>query len=539
MNNACKLGRAAGLAALAWAAIGGAAAHGLVQDPPSRNWYCGAVTKPDQVRWGTPQYPQCGKAFDSHPDPNAGYQFMSVLTHARGRAVVTPLPANVCGFNSETFKNGPTPWDAAMDWPTSNISAGRRKFSWNVSWGSHFSDTEEFRYWITKPGFAFSPNKALAWSDFEDQPFCVQKYDDKAPNANANVVPDKAATMFHTYCSVPARAGRHVIYAEWGRNQWTLERFHGCIDVVFDGSSGGGGGGGTTPAPQAAITLSPAVSQFVGAGNLVLDAGRSTGTTLSYQWSVTPASSASHRLEDANRAQARLVLLEPAASQSLQIGLLVRDATGRTSAASTTLTHKPSIPAAWADLGPLTASARTLLAGDQLSLRTVLTNGQDQYTPVPVLKLSSSTAGASAWPLALANAVNATNGSLRVGVLGSDGSTVTPVADATRNRIYARPSASVKSAFLVVTSAPAAVSASYAVNSDWATGYCATITVKNNGSTVVSPWRTSMKIVGRINGAWNIDWTQSGDTLSFSGPSWGNTLQPGGSFSNAGFCAAK
>ena len=55
----------------------------------------------------------------------------------------------------------------------------------------------------------------------------------------------------------------------------------------------------------------------------------------------------------------------------------------------------------------------------------------------------------------------------------------------------------------------------------------------------VSPWRTSMKIAGRINGAWNIDWTQSGDTLSFSGPSWGNTLPPGGSFSNAGFCAAK
>lgn len=538
MNNACKLGRAAGLAALAWAAISGAAAHGLVQDPPSRNWYCGAVTKPDQVRWGTPQYPQCGKAFDSHPDPNAGYHFMSVLTHARGRAAVTPLPANVCGFNSESFKNGPTPWDAAMDWPTTKISAGPRKFSWNISWGPHFSDTEEFRYWITKPGFAFSATRPLAWSDFEDQPFCVQKYDDKNPTANPAVVADKAATMFHTTCTVPARSGRHVIYAEWGRNQWTLERFHGCIDVAFDGT-GSGGGGSTTPAPQAVMSLSPAGSEFVGAGNLVLDAGRSSGTVLSYQWSVTPASSASHRLEDANRPQARLVLLEPAAQQSLQIGLMVHDAIGRSSTASTTLTHKPSIVAAWADLGPLTSTARTLQAGDLLAVRAVLTNGQDQYSPMPALKLASGSTAASAWPLALAQAVNAANGSLRVGVLAADGQTIAPVADATRNRVYARNGANVKSAFLVVTAPAAVVTASYAVNSDWATGYCATITVRNNGSSTVSPWRTSMKIAGRINGAWNIDWTQSGDTLSFSGPSWGNTLAPGGSFSNAGFCAAK
>jgi chitin-binding protein len=24
-------------------------AHGLVQDPPARNWFCGAITKPDHV----------------------------------------------------------------------------------------------------------------------------------------------------------------------------------------------------------------------------------------------------------------------------------------------------------------------------------------------------------------------------------------------------------------------------------------------------------------------------------------------------------
>ena len=48
-------------------------AHGLIQEPPARNWYCGALTKPDQVNNGTAQYPVCGKAFKAPGlDPNAG-----------------------------------------------------------------------------------------------------------------------------------------------------------------------------------------------------------------------------------------------------------------------------------------------------------------------------------------------------------------------------------------------------------------------------------------------------------------------------------
>ena len=38
----------------------GAFAHGLVQDPPARNWFCGASTKPDHVQNGVAQYPVCG-----------------------------------------------------------------------------------------------------------------------------------------------------------------------------------------------------------------------------------------------------------------------------------------------------------------------------------------------------------------------------------------------------------------------------------------------------------------------------------------------
>ena len=183
-------------------------AHGLIQDPPSRNWFCGAITKPDHITNGTAKYPECKTAFDTNW--TGSYNFMSVLTHTKGRSEVTPLPANVCGFNAETFGNGATPWDTPMQWPVNKVSAGRKEFTWNISWGPHYSDTADFHYYITKPGFEWSPTRALTWADFEEQPFCTLNYDDTKPDGNPDVVPDKGATLFHTFCQLPARNGRHV-----------------------------------------------------------------------------------------------------------------------------------------------------------------------------------------------------------------------------------------------------------------------------------------------------------------------------------------
>lgn len=124
-----------------------------------------------------------------------------------------------------------------MDWPTTPMTPGRNEFKWNIAWGPHFDDTEEFRYWITKPGFQFNPNAPLSWNDFEDSPFCVQMYDHSSPYDNSDVIPLPDSDAFLTFCNVPNRDGRHVIYAEWGRNQWTYERFHGCIDLQFGAAS--------------------------------------------------------------------------------------------------------------------------------------------------------------------------------------------------------------------------------------------------------------------------------------------------------------
>lgn len=523
------------LLVLAWTLglAGQAPGHGLMQDPPARNWFCGAVTKPDQAANGTGQYPVCAQAFAG--DQNGGYQFMSVLTHARGRSVVQPLPAHVCGFGSETWQGGATPWDKAIDWPTTAMSAGRQKITWNISWGPHFSDTEEFRYWITKPGFVFSPTRALAWDDFEAAPFCVLNYADATPTANPDVVPDTAAARFDTYCTVPARQGRHVIYGEWGRNQWTLERFHGCLDLQF------AGGTNPDPAPVAHITLQPATATFTGPGIVTLSAATSTGTGLSYQWSVNAPSPALYTLSSPTAATTQLSMGNPSAAATVMVSLLVTNAQG-SSSASTSFTHQPaSQQAAWTDLGLLTAQARTLQAGDKVQVRTVLSSGQDQYLPATPLTLTAANAGATAWPSALAEAVNQVGTTLRVGVLNTASGQVVPVQDATSNRLYAASGSGIASAYLQVTPADTGtggVTASYSIYTDWTAGYCANLTVTNGGTSTVT-WSTSLPVQGRVNNAWNVAWTQSGSTLSISGPAWGATLAPGASFTQGGFCAVR
>ncbi len=206
-------------------------ADGLMESPPARNWFCGFTTKPDHIVTNTAQYPVCASAFSVNSQ--AGYNFMTVVTHSQGRVNTTPLPAHVCSFDSETWKGAQTPWDVPMDWPTTPMNSGQQTITWNASWGAHYDDTRDFSYWITKPGFVFSPAKELTWNDFESEPFCMELYDDKNPTGNPDVIVDKTKIKFSTRCEVPTRSGHHVIYGEWGRTESTWQRFHGCIDAQF------------------------------------------------------------------------------------------------------------------------------------------------------------------------------------------------------------------------------------------------------------------------------------------------------------------
>jgi len=415
-------------------------AHGLVQDPPARNWFCGAITKPDHVANGVAQYPVCGNAFTA-PGVRMedGYSFMSVLTHTTGRAGIGPR-TNVCGFNSETWNGAATVWDQAIDWPTVPMTAGPRDFVWNISWGPHFSDTADFRYWITKSSFVWQTGRPLSFADFEDAPFCDLLYNDATPNANPNLIPNPGAALFTTRCTVPARTGRHVIYAEWGRTPPTLERFHGCIDTQFSGTP--------QPTVTAAITLNPNVTTFTGPGSITLNGTGSQGTNLVYNWTVSAPNTSFYTITNPMSATATLNLVAPGAAQDVTVTLLVTS--GNASDTETRqFLHQPVANTVWQDLGALTTVPLTLVVGDRVNVRTVSSTGQDAFWPPTPITITAANTGSTQWPVTLGNAVNALNGTVRIGVLGTNNA-ITPAANGTSNRVFAMTTANVQSAFLQV-----------------------------------------------------------------------------------------
>ena len=413
--------------------------HGLIQDPPSRNWICGFITKPDHVQNGVAQFPVCGGAFFApNTNPTDGYSFMSVLTHTTGREGVGPRE-NVCSFNSESFPGRVVPWDVPIDWPTQPMTAGPHNFVWSISWGPHFSDTQDFKYWITKSDFVWQTGRALSFSDFEEAPFCSLAYNDATPNANPNITPDPANALFTTRCTVPARTGRHVIYGEWGRTPPTFERFHGCVDVQFTGNP--------PPVITANIVLNPNVTTFTGPGSITLDGRGSTGSNLAFTWSVAAPNTALYTITNPMSSLATLNLNTPTAAQDVTVTLLITSGNS-SDTESRSFLHQPMANTQWQDLGALTADPRTLVVGDRVSVRTVSTSGQDAFWPTTPITITAANTGATQWPVTLGNAVNAMNGAVRVGVLNTTNNTVTPAADATSNRVFAMTSANIQSAFL-------------------------------------------------------------------------------------------
>ena len=340
-------------AALQFALAGAAYGHGFVQDPPARNAFCGWITKPDHVLNGTAQFPVCGDAFFASAaglDPNAGYNFMSVLSHSRGHtgpAFPSPTfppdttsPPHVCSFSSQTWNannpalNTPTPWDIPINWPTNPITAGTRVFTWNIQNGPHFDDTEDFTYWITRPGFSYQVGVPLTWADFEATAFCDENAVHSrsggaiVDNGNPDIILNRGNQTIATRCTVPSRpaGSRHVIYAEWGRlgansTPWqggTDERFHGCIDVVFQG-------GGTTTV-DANITANQPPAAVTGGATVPLNGSTSTcstGCSLSYSWTVNAENPSLDLIATPSAAQTTLSRLDPDAGTNVSVTLTV------------------------------------------------------------------------------------------------------------------------------------------------------------------------------------------------------------------------
>lgn len=72
-------------------------------------------------------------------------------------------------------------------------------------------------------------------------------------------------------------------------------------------------------------------------------------------------------------------------------------------------------------------------------------------------------------------------------------------------------------------------------SSEWATGYCSNVTVRNVGTSTVV-WDVTLTIEGRANQAWNVVWSQTGNKLKASGLDWNRTIEPN-STRDWGYCA--
>lgn len=493
--------------------------HGLIESPASRNQFCGVITKPDSELNGDNLYPTCADAFVD--DPTGGYNFMSVLTHAEGRKVVTPLPENVCGFDSETWNGEATPWDSTIDWPTNSMESGVNEIVWNISWGPHFDDTEEFVYWITKEDFVFDPDVPLSWDDFESEPFCDLGYDHSQPDANPDVTADTASTKFYTYCTVPERSGRHIIYGEWGRNYYTYERFHGCIDAVF---------GDVITTVKADISATPDSESVTGAGVIDFDGSGSTGDNLSYSWSINASDDSLYNLSSLTDSNVQLTYTDTNVAVSVDVLLTVSN--GDSSDTSTyTFEHLPSdTTAVWTLVGSLTNEAQELTVGEEVSLRVVDSDGTDRYLPESQLVITASNYNADVWPYELAQLVNTEDSDVAIGVIDDNGN-ITPVQDATSNNIYSLTASDIAGVYLNVEDPTTTVtnSCEFIINNDWGAGYVGIIRITNNTDTAINSWEVSWTLEdAQIDNLWNADFT-AGTPNTASNLSWNATINPSSS----------
>ncbi len=473
--------------------------HGLMTEPPSRNATCGL---PDDQKPHNATIPACVDAFAQ--DQNGGYQFMSVLTHDVGRQGVTPLPNNVCGFDSETWDNNnngnTTPWDLPLDWPTTPVAAGPFDITWNISWGPHFDDTEEFVYYITKPGFQYQVGTPLTWSDFEATPFCKQLYDDSAPLANTNVVPDKGATTFKTSCQLPSRTGRHVIYGEWGRNFFTFERFHGCIDVNFSG----GGSNQPPVADSQSVELDKNTS-----ATIALSASDADGSIDSFTITSNPQHGT---LTGTGASRSYTPNADFFGSDSFTF--TARDNDGAISSAATvsiTVNDEGGTgPTNQAPIADFAYAANNLAVSFAGGVSSDPDNGPSALSYIWDFGdgFSSSDVG----PVH----TYAQAGSYQVTLTVSDGD----LTDATTKQI------------VVNDPSTGNTSCSYVIANQWNTGFVAEIVISNNGTTPINGWEVSWSYTdgSSVSSGWNSVLTGSGSgPYSATNLAWNSTIQPGAS----------
>ncbi|MFE0588198.1 lytic polysaccharide monooxygenase [Micromonospora echinospora] len=217
-----------------------AAAHGTPMRPGSRTYLCwqDGLSPTGEIK---PINPACTAAV-AQSGANSLYNWFGVLRSDAGGRTVGFIPdGQLCSGGNPGFSG----YDAARtDWPLTHLTAGGR-FDFTYSNWAHHPGT--FFFYVTKD--SWRPDRPLAWSDLEEQPFLT------VTNPPQNGSPGTNEGHYYFSGTLPSeKSGRHVIYSRWVRSD-SQENFFGCSDVTFDGGNGevsgvGRGGAPTTPPPN-------------------------------------------------------------------------------------------------------------------------------------------------------------------------------------------------------------------------------------------------------------------------------------------------
>jgi endoglucanase len=76
--------------------------------------------------------------------------------------------------------------------------------------------------------------------------------------------------------------------------------------------------------------------------------------------------------------------------------------------------------------------------------------------------------------------------------------------------------------------ATASCSAAYSVQSDWGSGFTASLTVTDNGSAAITGWTVTWTYAGnqKLSSGWSGTWSQSSETVTVTNASWNGALSP-------------
>ena len=84
--------------------------------------------------------------------------------------------------------------------------------------------------------------------------------------------------------------------------------------------------------------------------------------------------------------------------------------------------------------------------------------------------------------------------------------------------------------------ATASCSAAYSVQTDWGSGFTASLNITNNGTAAITGWTVTYSYAGNqtLANGWNGTWSQSGKTVTVANASYNGSLAAGAS--HHGWC---